>query len=146
MRDRQTITTAIADLRAMKTSLLIAAALFLSAGCSKADKDNAAAVAQDIKATAIDSWNSVKDFTFEKRAEFSAYLARTSDDMDSRVTDLKSKGRTVPDYDDARADLKTSLENLNNATVDTWADAKAKAVRAWDRVKADYEKAKDQSP
>ena len=39
------------------------------------------------------------------------------------------------------SDLKKSLDDLNNATADTWADAKAKAEKAWDRVKADYDKA-----
>jgi hypothetical protein len=130
----------------MKTSLLLTAALLLAAGCSKADKDNAAAVAQDIKATAVDSWNSIKDYTFEKRAELSAYLDRRSAAMDARVADLKAKGRPVPDYDDARSDLRKSLDELNHATADTWADAKAKAGRAWDRVKADYDKATAPNP
>ena len=127
----------------MKTSLFLIVALLFTAGCSKTDKDNAAAVEQDIKVAATDSWNSIKDFTFEKRVDFSAYMARMSDNMDSRVADLKSKGRSVPDYDDARTNLKTSLKNLNNATADTWADAKASAERAWDRVKADYDKARE---
>jgi hypothetical protein len=119
----------------------VPAVLIFTGGCSKADKDNASAVAQDIKTTAIDSWNSIKDFTFEKRVEFSAYMSRMSDDMDTKVADMKAKGKNVPDYDDAHADLKTSLNNLNNATADTWADAKAHVEKAWDRVKADYDKA-----
>ena len=130
----------------MKTSLLLSAAVLLAAGCSRADKDNASAVAQDIKVTAVDSWNSVKDFTYEKKAEFSASMDRMSSDMDSKVADLKAKGRNVPDYDDARSDFRKSLDNLNNATADTWADAKEKSKRAWDRVKADYDKATAPSP
>jgi hypothetical protein len=118
-------------------------ALLCSGGCSKTDKDNAASVAQDIKTTAIDSWNSIKDFTFEKKAEFCDYMGKMNDKMDDKVTDLKSKGKTVPDYDDARADLKKSLTELNNATADTWSDAKDKVEKAWARVKADYDKAKD---
>jgi hypothetical protein len=130
----------------MKTSLLLTVTVLLAAGCSRADKDNASAVAQDIKVTAVDSWNSVKDFTFEKKAEFSASMDRMSSNMDTKVADLKAKGRPMPDYDDARSDFKKSLDNLNNATADTWADAKDKAGRAWDRVKADYDKATAPSP
>jgi hypothetical protein len=129
----------------MKTSLFLASALLLAAGCSKTDSDNAAAVAQDIKVTAIDSWNSVKDFTFEKRAELSATLDKMSSDMDARVADMKAQGKKVPDYDDARTELRASLDDLGRATTDTWATSKARVERAWDRVKADYEKAKDKS-
>jgi uncharacterized secreted protein with C-terminal beta-propeller domain len=133
----------------MKTSLktliaiatLTPAALLVTAGCSRADKDNAAAVGLDIKTTAVDSWDSIKDYTYEKKAEFSAYMSRMDDSMDAKVADLKAKGKSVPDYDDAKADLKKSLSDLNNATADTWADAKAKTEKAWDRVKADYDKA-----
>jgi hypothetical protein len=132
----------------MKTTLssllaiaALAPATLLFNGCSRADKDNAATVGQDIKSTAIDSWDSIKDYTFEKKTEFSAYMSRMDDSMDAKVADLKAKGKTVPDYDDAKVDLKKSLNDLNNATADTWADAKAKTERAWDRVKADYDKA-----
>jgi hypothetical protein len=133
----------------MKTSLasiiavaaLAPAALIFTGGCSRADKDNAATVGQDIKTTASDSWDSIKDYTYEKKADFSAYMSRMDDSMDSKVADLKAKGKNVPDYDDAKVDLKKSLNDLNNATADTWADAKAKTEKAWDRVKADYDKA-----
>ncbi len=56
------------------TLTLVPALLIVTGGCSKADKDNASAVAQDIKTTAIDSWDSIKDFTYEKRIEFSASM------------------------------------------------------------------------
>ncbi|HZZ19688.1 MAG TPA: hypothetical protein VFE25_09980 [Opitutaceae bacterium] len=132
----------------MKTSLssliaiaALAPAILLFNGCSRADKDNASTVGQDIKTTASDSWDSIKDYTYEKKADFSAYMSRMDDSMDAKVSDLKAKGKNVPDYDDAKSDFKKSLSDLNNATADTWADAKAKSERAWDRVKADYEKA-----
>lgn len=129
----------------MKTSLFLACSLLLAAGCSKADHDNAVAVAQDIKVTAIDSWTSVKDFTFEKRAQVTATLDKMSADMDTRVADLKAQGRKVPDYDDARVELRQSMDELGRATSDTWVASKARVERAWDRLKADYEKAKDQN-
>jgi hypothetical protein len=132
---------------------LVPAALFVSGGCSKSDNNNAATVVQDIKATAIDSWDSVKDFTYEKRVEFSASMDRMSASMDDNMAAAKAKLASTPDtaakdkeaaikdYDDARANLKARLTDLNNATADTWADAKAKVADAWQRVKADYAKA-----
>jgi hypothetical protein len=132
---------------------LVPAVLIVSSGCSKADKDNAAAVVQDIKATAVDTWDSVKNFTFEQRTDFSASMARMTQSMDNEIAAAKTKLNTAPDaaakdreaavkdYDDARADLKKSLANLNNATADNWADAKAKVAAAWQRVKAAYDRA-----
>jgi len=120
---------------------LIPAAMLFAGGCSKADKDNASAVGQDVKTTAVDSWDSIKDYTFEKRVEFSDYMSKMGDNIDQKASDLKAKGKTLPDYDDAKADLKKSLNDLNNATADTWADAKAKSEKAWDRVKLDYDNA-----
>jgi hypothetical protein len=73
--------------------------------------------------------------------------------MDAEIDAAKTKLNTAPDaaakdreaavreYDVAKVDLKTSLTNLNNATADTWADAKAKVAVAWQRVKAAYDKA-----
>jgi hypothetical protein len=132
---------------------LVPAVLFISGGCSRQDKDNVSAVAQDIKTTAIDSWDSVKDYTFEKRVEFSASMDRMSASMDDNIaaakaklsstpdTASKDKAAAIKDYDDARADLKAKLSDLNNATSDTWADAKAKVSDAWQRVKAAYARA-----
>jgi hypothetical protein len=135
------------------TLTLVPALLVVTGGCSKADKDNASAVAQDIKSTAIDSWDSIKDFTYEKRIEFSASMDRMSASMDDNIAAAKAKFSGTPDaaskdkeaaikdYDQARADLKARLIELNNATADTWADAKARVSDAWQRVKADYAKA-----
>jgi outer membrane murein-binding lipoprotein Lpp len=132
---------------------LAPAVLLVSGGCTKTDKDNAASVVQDIKATAVDTWESVKDFTFEQRTDFSASIDRMCRSMDNEIEVVKAKASSTPgaaaadreaavkDYDAARVDLKTSLANLNNATAADWSDAKEKVAAAWRRVKADYDKA-----
>jgi len=140
------------------------AILIESGGCSKSDNPKAAALVQDIKTTAkdaatdvknvaVETWDSIKDFTFERRSDFSASMDRMSKDMDDKVADLRAKASTLPDaaakdkesavreYDEARADLKAKLADLGNATADTWADAKAKVAASWQRLKASYEKA-----
>jgi hypothetical protein len=132
---------------------LAPAVLLVSGGCTKTDKENAAAVVQDIKATAVDTWDSIKDFTFEQRTDFSASIDRMCRSMDNEIEVVKAKTSSTPgvaaaekenavkDYDAARADLKASLTNLDNSTATGWADAKAKVAAAWQRVKADYDKA-----
>jgi hypothetical protein len=136
--------------RSLLALALIPAVLLVSGGCTKTDKDNASAVVQDIKATATDTWDSVKDFTFERHDEFKASVERMSKSLDDNVAEIRAKAPAVAatdrdealkEYDAARADLKASLVDLGNATADTWADAKVKVAAAWQRVQVAYAKA-----
>jgi hypothetical protein len=130
-------------------------------GCSKSDnsaasanlqdaKDSVKATAIDVKDAAVSTWDSIKDYTYDKRADFSDHLDRMDKTMDEKIAEEKAqspstlaadKQAAIKDYDDARADLKARLTDLSNATADTWADAKAKVAAAWQRLKADYDKA-----
>jgi hypothetical protein len=132
-----------------------------SAGCSKSDTSSASGAVQDaktavtnaavdVKNATVDTWDSVRDYTYDKKAEFSASFDRTDKSMDDKIAEEKAqapdtlskdKQAAIKDYDDARADLKARLADLSNATADTWADSKAKVADAWHRVKADYDKA-----
>jgi hypothetical protein len=146
--------------------LLLAAAispavLFFLGGCTKTDdsnskaqdaKDAATNAVAEVKTTASDSWDSIKDYTYEKRVEFSAGVDRISKDMDEKYDAMKAKFAGVPDaaakdrdsamkeYDIARADLKAKLADLRDATADTWASAKAKVDEAWKKVQAAWDK------
>jgi hypothetical protein len=137
------------------------AALVGSGGCSKSDTSSATTAAQDaktaitnaaidVKNAAVDTWDSVRDYTYDKRVEFSASIDRMDKKMDDKIAEEKAqapdtlskdKQAAIRDYDDARANLRARLADLGNATSDTWADAKAKVSEAWQRVKADYDKA-----
>jgi hypothetical protein len=138
-------------------SILSPALLVFCGGCSKSTSDKVADAAQDttnaVKAVAIDvkddavaTWNSIKDYTFDKRSEFSASIKGSVQKMDDKVTDLKAKASTdspekakaLQAYDDARAELKVKLTDLGNATEATWADAKAGVNKAWDKVESAY--------
>jgi PBP1b-binding outer membrane lipoprotein LpoB len=144
------------------TAAVSPAALFLT-GCSKTDNSSstmdkvqadAKAVTSDVKTAAVDSWDAIKDFTYERRSDFSTGIDRMAKQLDDRTRELKDKMAGAPDsgskdrataikdYDEARADLNSKLSDLAKATTDTWADAKDKVVQAWDRVKAAFEKVK----
>jgi len=109
--------------------------------------DTKAAVA-DVKAAVADSWDSIKDFTYEKRADLSARIDRMSRDLDARTAALTARVAGVPDatsadrvramkeYDEARAELKARLADLGNASAHTWAEAKARAAVAWKNMQA----------
>jgi len=144
------------------SALVSPAALFLS-GCSKTDttsttvdkvQADAKAVATDVKNAASDSWGAIKDFTFDRRSDFSSGIDRLTKQLDDDTRELRAKVASAPDaaskdrvaavkeYDDARADLKSRLSDLDKSTADTWADAKAGVAKAWDRVQAACAKVK----
>jgi len=58
------------------------------------------------------------------------------------VPDAASRDRdsAMKEYDDARADLKEKRTSLENATADTWSDAKAKTAQSCKNTKAAYDK------
>jgi len=143
------------------------AALFLNSGCSRTGKAKAAmqdakasadkAVA-DMKVAVSDTWDGIKDFTYEKRADFSAGIDRMSRDLDDNAAALKARVAGVPDatsaerakamkeYEGARAELRARLEDLGNASAGTWAEAKARAAVAWRNAQAAYDRVTKANP
>lgn len=145
-------------------TLLGCAAMLLPA-CNKNDRaeavENTQAAAKDaavaVKDTAVDTWDSIKDYTYEKRADFADHLDRMAAKRDTEVAALNTKAvhlsdeaaiareKARQDYADARAYLKTQTDHLRTVTSDMWDDAKEKTSQAWKRVQAAYEKVKDSS-
>ena len=101
-------------------------------------------------AAVADSWDSIKDYTYEKRVEFTASFDRMTAKMDDQTRDMKAKAATLSDtatkdrdqamldFTKARADFKSSLADLGNATADTWADSKEKVGQAWQKRDAAF--------
>jgi hypothetical protein len=142
-----------------------ASLLFLGA-CSKspdstttvqatsADGTTSTVAVTDVNVTvgSSDAWDRIKDFTFDRRAAFSAGVDRMSQEMDDKTAAFRARVAGVPDsasrdrdsamkeFDTARADLKSKRSDLDNATADTWADAKAKTAESWKSTKAAYDK------
>jgi hypothetical protein len=142
-------------------SLLLLAALsptcLLLPGCGKTDSAPTSAApttATDIKAAAADTWDSIKDYTHDKRADFAAALDRMADKGDAGIRAMNAKLAGLPDaaakaqdsagkeFAEALANLKTQTTNLRAATAETWADAKEQAAQSWRRMEAAYEKLK----
>jgi hypothetical protein len=133
---------------------IVSPAALLICGCTKTDStatpaDQVKAGAADVASSASDSWDSIKDYAYDKRVEFSASVSRMAKRSDDETDQLKAKmtatsssdrASAMKDYDDARADLKAKLTALDHATADTWADAKDKVAQAWKHVQATYDK------
>lgn len=146
----------------MKTTqrvLLLAAlspAVLLFSNCAKTEdaKSLAQNAASDLKAAAFETWDGVKDYTFEKRDDFAASLGRMSDRSDATVRDLnarrtaltgaaaKDRDSATQEFNDARTALKAQLAGLPAVTTESWNDAKAKVAQAWQRLDAAFVKVK----
>jgi len=91
-------------------------------------------------------WTAIKDITYEKRADFSAGTARLVEKLDAEIQQLNEKRATLPetsvkDWDfamkevkDSYAYLKASIAELSKVTLETWAEAKEKIGKAWQRA------------
>jgi hypothetical protein len=148
------------------TAAAIGAALFLACGCSKSDDSvttvqatrpdgsivNVAVSDTSVTVGTTDAWDRIKDFAYERRADFSDGMDRMSKDMDDRTAAFRTRAAGVSDavasdrdsamrdFDSARADLKSKRTDLDNATAATWSDAKAKAGESWKSTKAAYDR------
>ncbi|HEY1794395.1 MAG TPA: hypothetical protein VGG34_15885 [Opitutaceae bacterium] len=150
----------------MKTSLapltLALGALLAASACSKNPNSDSPAnqaiaatkqAALQVKAATEDTWQHVKDFTWQQRANFADTMDRADHEMDEKIAQMKAatpdgmspgakeRQEAIRDYDEARTNLDDSLESLKNATSDGWAAAKERVDEAWKRVRADYDKA-----
>jgi hypothetical protein len=146
-------------MKTIRFALLLAAGtgLLFAPGCSKPEEPKAQSVSQDVertardaatevRAAAITTWHSIKDYGYERRADFIAAVNRMAGALEGKVRALPEstapeRAAAVREFNEARADLKASLDDLAGATSDTWADAKARVDAAWQRVNKAYIKA-----
>lgn len=150
------------------TTLLVTGFALLALGaCSKskreevADKtkevyaDTKAAVkeaAHDTKVAVVEGWGNLKDYTFEKRSDFSLQLKAKQASFESEVSKLRaeyseadasaSRKAAMSELKDSEATYKEKLSAMGNATADTWDAARDDVAHAWDRVQASYAKAR----
>jgi hypothetical protein len=137
----------------------------VQSGCTKNDatapltgqNTNANATDVAVDAPISDSWARIKDYTYERRVEFTASFDRMTARMDDKTREMQAKVANIPDdaakdrdhamndLSEARTDLKSRLTDLGNATAATWADAKEKVGQAWQKVNAAFDKATSSS-
>ena len=137
---------------------LLAAALTLLAlaACSKGKRDDIADKTkdayQDTKAAVVQGWGNLKDYTFEKRSDFTLKLKAKQADFEAGVSKLRadysetqasaSRKAAMKELKDSEADYQEKLAALGNATADTWTSARDSTAAAWDRLQASYAKAR----
>ncbi len=111
--------------------------------------------ASTVQTPESDSWDLLKDYTYEKREEFASRVARISERYDADIAALKAKRAKMTndttDWDfamkevvDARADLRYKIDVLAKAnTPQTWDDAKGKVGLALDRTRNAFLKVRE---
>lgn len=106
----------------------------------------------DSKTAMSDAWDNFKDYTFEKRDDFTANARAMSSKMDAKLSELRanyseakasaSRKAAMQELKDSEADYQDKVDALGRATADTWDSAKQNVIHAWDRLEAAYDKAR----
>ena len=143
--------------RFFPVALLVASFSALAfTGCSKKESSEAETKVkeayQDTKGAVSNAWNDVKSYTFEKRSDFSASAKAMTSKMDAQLSELRanyseakasaSRKAAMAELKDSEADYKAKLDALGTATADTWDSAKQNVIASWDKLQANYDKAK----
>ena len=125
-------------------------------GCSKKDRADASATAQeayaDTKNAMSNAWDDVKSFSFDRRNEFTANAKAWSASREAQLSELRAdyseakasatRKAAMSELKDSEADYKEKLDALGDATAATWDSAKQNVIAAWDRLQAAYQKAR----
>jgi hypothetical protein len=109
------------------------------------------APAQAVAASASASWDAIKGFTYEQRADFVAGIVRLESQLDGQINELNAKRAAMTtgtkDWDfamgemtNARSYLQSMATEVGSATPDTWSQEKEKVNQAWLKAQEAYEK------
>lgn len=138
------------------TTLLATTLALTLAGCSKSKQESIADKTQEVyadtKNAVAKGWDNLKDFTFEKRNDFTATMNARQADLEAGLSKLRaeyseanasaSRKAAMAELKNAEVDYKDKFAALGRATADTWTAARDDAAAAWDRLQASYAKAR----
>jgi len=136
--------------------LAVALAALAFTACSKHDRDNIADKSKDAyndaKTSMEKSWADLKNYSYDKKSDFSKEVAAQQADFDAGVSKLRaeyseanasaSRKAAMAELKDAEANYKEKLSALGNASADTWAAARDNVILAWDKLQAAYKNAR----
>lgn len=144
----------------MKSSLLPALlaglALLPFVGCNKHDQAEIKTGVQnayaDTKAAFAKTWDKIRNYTYEKRADFDLEAKAAAERMDAQITELRtnyseakasaSRKAAMEELKNSQADYREKMRALGTASADTWDSAKQNVILAWDKLQASYYKAR----
>lgn len=130
--------------------IALGAAVLLSA-CSRTDntdttttsattpESTAQARMDSAMASATESWDNLKDYSYDRRAEFEVKAQAMAARLDQQAT--TATGEASRELAEARDELRTAASELSNATAETWESSKERVGRAWQKAEAAFENA-----
>ena len=124
--------------------------------CSKQEQNKVSAAVKDTyedsKEAMAKAWHSVKDYSFDKRDDFSANAKALAAKMDVHISEVRanyseakasaSRKSAMEELKNSEADYKEKSKALGNATAATWDSGKKNVMLAWDRLQSAYYKAR----
>ena len=139
-------------LRSAAATSLIASAFLLSA-CSDDEQASfrAERAADNTREALSDTWDNIKDYTYEKREDFADSAKAMSSRLEAESAELRaevsgaqasaSRKAAWEEFKSSQADFDDKVDALGQASSDTWDQAKDEVKAAWERVEAAYHKA-----
>ena len=138
------------------TSLSAGLIVFGLSGCTKEERHDTGAKVKDAyadsKVAMANAWDDVKSFSFEKSNDFTMSAKALTSKMEAQMSELRanysdakasaSRKAAMAELKNSEADYKEKVGALGHATADTWDSAKKNVIASWDKLQANYYKAR----
>lgn len=85
-------------------------------------------------ASAAGTWDNIKDYSYNQRAEFAVKTQALADQLDLRTA--TAKGSASRQLAEVRDELRMAAAEVGNATAETWESTKERAGRAWQKAES----------
>jgi hypothetical protein len=85
-----------------------------------------------VRASASDTWDSLKNYSYDQRSEFTQKVTEYANRLDNNLS--VAKGSAGAKVTEARDELRTAAAELSNATADTWDATKDRVGRAMQKA------------
>lgn len=120
---------------------VLGSALLLSA-CSRTNDETATTTTTRTTTTdatmadASDTWNTIKTYSYDQRAEFAAKTGEVAARLER--DSVSATGASSTRIAEARDELRTAASEITNATADTWNATKDRVGRALEKAETAY--------
>lgn len=112
--------------------------------------DSTPASVADTLASTTEAWTNIKDYPYEKRADFNAVFLRMVARLDDDIRGLNAKRATMTndtkewdfamkELNNARSDVQSKITEVGKASnSETWVEARDRLGVAWERARTAY--------
>lgn len=102
---------------------------------------------EKVKVKASETIDATKEYTFEKKEEFTAAIRKELSEVDEKLKELQGKANakgeeSLEKVKARRAELSKKLDEVSNATEGAWTEVKSGVSSALQDLKSAFQKAK----